>query len=1204
MTNPLTTITSTTVIVGSANYPSPLTITSTGGVTAGVSAVALSMSVAGTVTNAGKLYGGTGATRSYHEFADQGNAGATGVQLSAGTLANTGTLMGGTGGIVYTYYAGSVDGTGGAGLTQTGGFVTNSAVISGGTGGSGNYYTIHLATNIRDAVNGGTGGAGAVISGGTFVNTGTIKGGAGGAAFNAEYDSASDGATGIGVSLTGGLLVDNGVISGSSAVVFGGTASATLLVESAASFTGKILANGDANATLALGGSTAFQLSGLDGAAGSGTFLGFQNIGFASTLSGFGISGNAAGLASGASITGFISGDTIQLTGFTATSEAWSAGKLTLGNGAATQTLAISASADQFAVLEDGTNSSIFLSPASVSFATGKIETLSAHTGGLTATTLTSFVTGDAIILEDFAATSELWASGKLTLANGAATETLSLSASSDNFAVLSNGTTSSIGIAPSSINLGGGNFILAGHGAGLTGATIASFGLGDTINLEGFAATSASFAAGTGLVLSNGVTTQTLQLSLPAGTYISMTTDGINTTITGTPQISLVSTSIVPGITMDLVTSPYHTQLTVSGSGAISGAAGVNQSGTNGRDGAAGGKGGTALTGGAGDMITNAGIVGGGAGGVGQDASYSGGTGGDGGDGADNLSGGTLANSGTISGGAGGKGGATYSTRAGTGGTGGTGVKAAAGETIINTGTIAGGAGGLAGTYVFSGGQPAGGSGGAGGTGLYVSGSSVNNSGLITGGNGQTGAQARASGSGAQGAGGAGLYATGNSVLTNTGIILGGNPGAVGPHGNYGYSSPPGTGGAGIFLNGGTLFNAGSIAGGTGADAVKFGTAAGTLVIEAGAHFTGAVEANAAAADWLEFASGSSLGLGASFTGFSKTEILSAAIVTLSGTLGSTVENDGTIVTPDGTSLVISGALTGTGVIIDDPSTIVLNGSVSSGQTISFDGPGGVIELGDATQFNGTIASFGAGDTLTIDAFTISAQNYAAGQLILNGTNAGTAETLTIHLAGSFTTSEFTFSSNGAGGTDIIPCFLAGTHIATPQGETPVESLAVGDMVLTADGRCAPVRWIGRRNVATRFARHALPIRIQAGALGEGLPRRDLLVSPDHAMYFAGILVQAGALVNGATIIRETNMPEHFTYYHVEVAAHELILAEGAATETFIDNADRMNFDNWAAYLARHGDAPPIAELPYPRAKSARQVPASLRRRLQVRAA
>ena len=161
------------------------------------------------------------------------------------------------------------------------------------------------------------------------------------------------------------------------------------------------------------------------------------------------------------------------------------------------------------------------------------------------------------------------------------------------------------------------------------------------------------------------------------------------------------------------------------------------------------------------------------------------------------------------------------------------------------------------------------------------------------------------------------------------------------------------------------------------------------------------------------------------------------------------------------------------------------------------------------------------------------------------------------------------------------------------------VELLRAGDIVCTVNG-VKPVRWVGQSHVATRFADRlrSLPVRITAGALGVGLPVRDLLLSPDHAVFIDGTLVQAGALVNGVSIIYETGVPAHFTYHHVELATHELLLAEGVAAESFVDNVDRAHFHNWDA---RETPATPIEEMPYPRAKSVRQLPMTLRRRLAV---
>jgi hypothetical protein len=185
--------------------------------------------------------------------------------------------------------------------------------------------------------------------------------------------------------------------------------------------------------------------------------------------------------------------------------------------------------------------------------------------------------------------------------------------------------------------------------------------------------------------------------------------------------------------------------------------------------------------------------------------------------------------------------------------------------------------------------------------------------------------------------------------------------------------------------------------------------------------------------------------------------------------------------------------------------------------------------------------------------------------------------------------------------------CFYPGTLVATPSGERAVETLRAGELVLTACGRAAPLRWVGRQTVSTRFADplRALPIRVAAGALGEALPRRDLLVSPCHALLVDGALAQAGALVNGATIRREAAaaVPEVFTYWHLELADHALVLAEGAPAETFVDNVARLAFDNWDEHAAA-ASPPPIAEMALPRAKSARQLPAATRERLAARAA
>ncbi|MDA8248223.1 MAG: Hint domain-containing protein [Rhodospirillales bacterium] len=211
------------------------------------------------------------------------------------------------------------------------------------------------------------------------------------------------------------------------------------------------------------------------------------------------------------------------------------------------------------------------------------------------------------------------------------------------------------------------------------------------------------------------------------------------------------------------------------------------------------------------------------------------------------------------------------------------------------------------------------------------------------------------------------------------------------------------------------------------------------------------------------------------------------------------------------------------------------------------------------------------------------------AGQTAPNGT-------ITTDTANSSTSSGLWNLTSAAPG-----CFVAGTLIATPGGAVPVESLAAGDLVLTADGQARPVRWLGRSTIS-RFGRDPLsmlPIRIKAGALAENVPARDLLVSPGHAVLVGGVLAHAAALVNGSSIVREQDMPLVFTYYHVELDSHALLLAEGAAAESFLDGVEALGFENWDERAAVAAE-----ELPYPRAKSARQLPAGVRAELAARAA
>ncbi len=167
--------------------------------------------------------------------------------------------------------------------------------------------------------------------------------------------------------------------------------------------------------------------------------------------------------------------------------------------------------------------------------------------------------------------------------------------------------------------------------------------------------------------------------------------------------------------------------------------------------------------------------------------------------------------------------------------------------------------------------------------------------------------------------------------------------------------------------------------------------------------------------------------------------------------------------------------------------------------------------------------------------------------------------------------------SGNGSVSIEAV-CYVAGTRILTDRGEVEVEKLSLGDTLVTASGAHRPVRWLGWRRVDC--ARHpqplaVWPIRIQAGAFAQGLPQRDLWVSPGHAIFVEGVLIQAEKLVNGATI---TQVPlASVEYWHVELDSHDVIFAEGLAAESYLDTGNRAAFfKNGSAYLQAHPDFSP----------------------------
>ena len=108
-------------------------------------------------------------------------------------------------------------------------------------------------------------------------------------------------------------------------------------------------------------------------------------------------------------------------------------------------------------------------------------------------------------------------------------------------------------------------------------------------------------------------------------------------------------------------------------------------------------------------------------------------------------------------------------------------------------------------------------------------------------------------------------------------------------------------------------------------------------------------------------------------------------------------------------------------------------------------------------------------------------------------------------------------------------------------------------------------------------------PIRFSAGCLGGGLPRRDLLVSPEHAMLLDGLLMPARCLVNDRTV-RPERPGDRLDYIHVELDSHDVIMAEGAPSETFVDDNSRGMFHNAQEFEDLYPHVAPASALYYAR--------------------
>lgn len=258
------------------------------------------------------------------------------------------------------------------------------------------------------------------------------------------------------------------------------------------------------------------------------------------------------------------------------------------------------------------------------------------------------------------------------------------------------------------------------------------------------------------------------------------------------------------------------------------------------------------------------------------------------------------------------------------------------------------------------------------------------------------------------------------------------------------------------------------------------------------------------------------------------------------------TLTNEGLIQVGNGDDLIVeTSTCTNTGTI-----------AIATDGTVTFTGSS-VAALGTIAFTDGTliIDATGTGVTTTLVNFD------ATDQIIVN-----TESAATFSLSGSavaviengLTVAALDFATPDAL-TDYVLCFLAGTLITTPTGQTAVERLTAGDTVLTAAGQVRPIAWIGHgRVLATRGRRSAAtPVIVRKGALAPNVPFQDLHVTKGHAVLIDGVLIPIEFLVNHRSILWDDRAQE-VRVYHVELESHDVLLANGAPAESYRDDGNR----------------------------------------------
>ncbi len=284
-----------------------------------------------------------------------------------------------------------------------------------------------------------------------------------------------------------------------------------------------------------------------------------------------------------------------------------------------------------------------------------------------------------------------------------------------------------------------------------------------------------------------------------------------------------------------------------------------------------------------------------------------------------------------------------------------------------------------------------------------------------------------------------------------------------------------------------------------------------------------------------------------------------------------------------------------GDAIDLTDPATLIDAAGLSSAASAALLSMADTVITAVENHFTGATAPLTMFDDITGGAIAI--QQDAVQAITSSSDITSAASTFDSDINQILSTDDAIAVGNNA------PCYCKGTMIETIHGKRAVEDLRIGDLVITQSGAAQPIKWLGRRRYLGRFIKGnhlMLPVRIAPDALGDNIPSRDLYVSPGHALCIDHLLIPAWRLVNGVTITQAADV-EEVSYFHIELDAHDIILAEDCPAESYLADMTRAQFQNFREFERLYPDAV-VVQTCLPRIECGRALLA-IQRRLARRA-